>query len=343
MRWSVLMLGLAAASAAYAVEPDVVKIGGSTVATLEGGDYVHPAFSPDGRRLAYGGVVVQGDTELAEVFVRDLGSGRETRLLDAEAARRYAVYKSFVSALVWADDQHVTATIVDGDVDATRVSFDVGSGRIAGESDYSYDEEIAAGMERVRQRLAALPAQPVEIPHEALEQALEDAWPVSGGDLILQPQYAGVDPHLWRLDARGKLTLLHKLPPGREPELRGAFSFGNDLVLVLASDSAIELLRYRDGVVVTLTTLPATGGGWTTLLHTSPDRVLFFVRAGRSYEPTPGALYVYDRGGLHQANDYPALYDAAVDAHGRMICFVVWEKDRRHLKVHRLAAPVRRR
>gem|GEM_PF-6912435 len=51
------------------------------VARIDGGDFVQPSFSPDGKRLAYAKVVVYDSTELAEVYVRELSLGKTWLLL----------------------------------------------------------------------------------------------------------------------------------------------------------------------------------------------------------------------------------------------------------------------
>jgi hypothetical protein len=333
----ILMIGALATPMAGAA--NLLIANGPPLVSIVDGDYVHPAFSPDGSMLAYARVVAGGDGELVEVFVRRLKGGRTIRLLDAETSKRYAVYSSFVTELRWPSPNRLAATISDGDVDATTVTYDVTTQAVLEEVASSFDEEIDATTSRAQGHLKALRSLPSELPPEALQQALESAVLLDDGSFVLQPQYAGVDQHLWRLAPSGGLTLLKRMPPGRGPELRGALRFGNDLILVLASEREIEVLRYRDGTTTSLSSFPSTGAAEMTVLDANLQRALFYVRTGHSYERTPGALLVYDRRGLQQVNDYPNLYDVAADGRRQRICFAVWEGGQRHLKVHRLAGP----
>jgi len=100
------------------------------IARIDDGDFVHPAFSPDGTRLAYAKVVVRDKTEFAEVYVREISSGRTWRLLDATTSAKYATYKAFVYRLDWTSNDRLVASISDGDVDSTQVEFDVDVRRI---------------------------------------------------------------------------------------------------------------------------------------------------------------------------------------------------------------------
>lgn len=331
----ILMLGALATPMAGAA--NLLLADGPPLVSIVDGDYVHPAFSPDGSMLAYARVVAGGDSELAEIFVRRFGDGRIIRLMDAETSKRYATYSSFVTELRWSDPARLVATVSDGDVDATMVTYDVKTSAVLEEAASSFDEEIGIINARAQERLKALRSLPDELPPEALQQALENAVLLNDGSFVLQPQYAGVDQHLWRLAPSGRLALLKQMPPGRGPELNSALRFGDDLILVVAGQKEVEVLRYRDGVTATLSSFPSTGSARTTVLDENSQRALFYVRTGHSYEQTPGVLLLYDRKGLRQVSDYSNLYDVVVDGRRRRVCFVVWESGERHLKVHRLA------
>ena len=101
--------------------PDKIIVSDSVISRIDNGDSVLPAFSPDGKQLAYVRAIVKRQTELTEVYVRDLSSGADWLLLGAETARKYAVYKAFVYNLEWASNDRLVASVSDGDVGTTLV------------------------------------------------------------------------------------------------------------------------------------------------------------------------------------------------------------------------------
>lgn len=99
-------------------------ISGRVIATITNGDFVHPAFSPDGRFLAYSRVLVSRDFENTEVVIHDLRTNRKTVLLNSKQAKKYATYKASVTGMKWTSARRLEVEVSDGDMGLTYLSFD---------------------------------------------------------------------------------------------------------------------------------------------------------------------------------------------------------------------------
>lgn len=341
---------------------------GTLLVKIEEGDFVHPAFSPDGKMLAYARVVVRGKTELTEVLVRNLETGKTVRLLDAESSRRYAIYAAFVSALKWEDNRRLAATIPDGDVDASRVVFDVSTGKIVASSDASQDSAVSESIGRSQRWMGELNNLP-GWPKEVLLYTLESGIRLEAGEFVMQKRYAGHDSHIWRLNRDGTLLKLLSLPKRRPgSELRNGFRFGADLLFLVSQVTREKgepyskeylkhfartafLIRHRQGRPTVLASLGPLGMGrhsWLQVKHTSPRGVIFFIRTGplRQRPVAPGLFYYGNRDGVgvmtRQMNP-GQLVDVAVDREGRQIALNQWhgegQHSRRRIVVHVLGKP----
>lgn len=311
-----------------------ISLTGETVARIADGDFVHPAFSPDGSKLAYSGVAVEDGTELTEVLVHDLTTKKRTNLLDSEASRKYAVYKSFVIGVKWKDANTLEAEISDGDVDSTIVSFDVRSGRIVSE-EYGEGGDIFHENLLLDQALAAFPSWRKEV----LDNALRNGYSLGEGRFIAQKDYAGEDDHVWLLDVESKqAAALVELPEGWNYSLGGAFAHGETIVFILRKqqEKTAHLLAYREGSVSRLAEVEATSAAWLHVKHASPERVIFLVQANRGYEQGNNPLFVFDGTTAKRVTDIAELYDVAIDPQGKRICYAAWVEGQRHLVVKEL-------
>jgi uncharacterized membrane protein YfcA len=315
-----------------------VSITEKTVATITDGDFVHPAFSPDGKKLAYSGVIVENKTELTEIFVRDLKTGNVTRLLDTEKSQSYAVYKSYVFDLTWKDNQKITAHISDGDVDSTVVTFDVAEGKILSE-EFSSEEMNIPEFSPLGQRAKATFT---DWPEGVLGSALNQPFIQIGDDaLVVQKHYAREDDHIWRLDfTTGKITKLMDVPEKPYQSLASGFPFGDSIVFALRQPSRITIYLYQDGEVAKLVEIPTEEGrGRTRVKHHSGAGVLFLLQLHRSYEQGHNPLLLYNHSGLHEIKVENELYDAAVSPGGKLLCLVLWQNNQRHLVIKELNFP----
>ena len=117
-----------------------VKIAGALVATIKNGDFVHPTFSPDAKRLAYSRVITRKDFESTDVSLYDLSTHKRLVLLNSRKAERYATYKVFVSGMQWESRNRLQVSVGDGDVDGTDLIFDPVTRKLLKETHHSFDD-----------------------------------------------------------------------------------------------------------------------------------------------------------------------------------------------------------
>ena len=328
------------------VPVEETRLSGNTLLMLRDGDFVHPAFSPDGRKLAYSRVVVEGGTELTEVLVRDLSSGEVRVLLDPGSSKDYATYKAYVSDLEWIDEKRIEARISDGDVGSSIVSFDAytgevvqGKGRILAQKDLVWDplemERSAEEEEFLKKAASSFPSLRREVLLSAFN--IQSTFPVPDTGYVIQKHYHGEDSHIWYLELEQKeMVRLLALRDETEYQLVGGFVLGDSFVLVLCGPKKGHVLEYREGDVSRLAEFETgTWGAWASFeVKASPTgRAIFIVNVHQPYEGGDNPLFVYDSSGLRRVTDFPELYNIAVDPTGQRICFVVWENDQRHLIV----------
>ena len=91
-------------------------VAGAVVATIDGGDFVYPRFSPDGKKLAYVSVQVVEGAELDEVILFDIASQKKRKLIDVGEAKKYATYSAYVSSMEWTGRNRLRVSMSDGDV-----------------------------------------------------------------------------------------------------------------------------------------------------------------------------------------------------------------------------------
>jgi hypothetical protein len=307
------------------------------IARIDDGDFVHPAFSPDGKRLAYANVVVRDKTELAEVYVREISSGKTWRLLDATTSARYATYKAFVYRLVWISNNRLVASISDGDVDSTFVEFDVDARRIV--EDRANDGEGARTTEidRQIQSVKTLPSWEPALVRNAFENGVD----LQNGSFLIQPFYADVTPDVFHITPQGQLTQLTRLPETSVSALCGAVQL-NDTILFMLSESRLgnsrsaDLLRYQDGQVEKLGSIATMTEPELKPLNVDHRRALFFVTTGYSYQRSPGALYAYSSAELREWSAPGPLHDVVGANANDLLALVFWENDRRVIEVREL-------
>ncbi len=317
---------------------DASIVNDTVVARIDDGDFLHPSFSPDGKRLAYARVWVEERTELTELYVRDLVSGATWRLLDADSSRKYAVYNAFVYQLRWISNDRLTAFVSDGDVGSTRVEFDVTAQRIVNERNDEDDE--ATWYAQIEQRMRSVARLPDWKP-AVVRNAFENSVALPDGSFLIQPQYAGVPPDVYHITTSGRLTRLTQLEQEAFNSLCGAVQLDDSLLFLLAesrtgNSKKADLLLFRDGRTDKLDTLTTLTEPRLEALHSSSERVLFFVSIGNAYQRSPGVLYEYSPSGLRNWPTTSTLHDATVDADGQLVALVIWENDRRVIEVRKL-------
>lgn len=337
--WMVFVVLLAVAPVVQAQPAsDSAIVSGNVISRIDTGDSVLPVFSPNGKRLAYVKTIVRRQTELTEVYVRDLSSGADWLLLDAETSRKFAVYKAFVYKLEWTSSDRLVASVSDGDVGTTLIEFDVAARRII---DARQDEDLEAAwyaeIERRKRAVAQLPdwKQPV------IQNAFENSVELQDGSFLIQPQYAGVAPDVFHITRQGRLSRLTNLDKNAHNALCGGLLAGDSLLFLLADSRTgnsrqASLLRYRDGNIEKLASLATLTEPELVPLSTDRTRALFFVSTGYPYQRSPGVLYEYASGQLRSWPAPSTLHRVTADSSGRKLSLVMWQDDRRIIEVREI-------
>jgi hypothetical protein len=327
-------------SRSFTVPPvEEIQISGKVLATIKGGDYVHPTFSPDGKFLAYSRGLVRRDIENTEVLIHSLSTGRTSVLLSSRRARRYATYKAFVSDMTWTSPRRLGVVISDGDVDSTRLTFDPLTRRLLRERHEGGDDlepqPLSSSYKQARQQAVSLFP---EFPRNVLDGALtSSALVVPDQGIVLQKNYAGHDDNLWFLDFKGKsVRRLIDLPEDAVHAFHGGLSFGSSIIIAIARGSKTYLLLYRDGKIKPLTEINSPGYSRIEIKHRSPEGVVFLVKTHESHERGDNPLFIFNGDRLLQLKEYPELVDAVVDAGGQRIAFCYWEGNQRHIAIKEL-------
>ncbi len=337
--WLVFVALLAFAPATFSRPvPDSAIVSDRVISRIDAGDSVLPVFSPDGKQLAYVRTIVRRQTELTEVYVRDLSSGADWLLLDADTSRKFAVYKAYVYQLEWVSNDKLVASISDGDVGTTLVGFDVAARRIINQRP---DEDLEAAwyaeIENRMRAVAKLPGWNKPVVQNAFENSVE----LQDGSFLIQPQYAGVAPDVFHITPHGRLTQLTRLDKNAHNALCGGLLVGDSLLFLLADSRTgnsrkANLLRYRDGRIEKLASVDTLTEPELVPLHVRQTRALFFVSTGYAYQRSPGVLYEYASGQLRRWPPPNVLHRVTADASGRKLSLVMWENDRRIIEVREI-------
>lgn len=323
-------------------DPAIVSNG--VISRIDNGDSLLPVFSPNGKQLAYVRTIIQRQTELTEVRVRDLSTGADWLLLDADTARKYAVYKAFVYKLEWTSSDRLVASVSDGDVGTTLVEFDVAARRII---DARQDEDLEAAWYAEIERRMRTVAQLPDWNRPVVENAFQNSVELQDGSFLIQPQYAGVAPDVFHITQQGRLTRLTRLDKNAYNALCGGLLVGDSLLFLLADSRTgnsrkASLLRYRNERIEKMTSVATLTEPELIPLHVRQSRALFFVSTGYPYQRSPGVLYDYASG---QLRSWPApniLHGATADSSGRKLSLVMWENDRRVIEVREIGTGNRR-
>ena len=322
--------------ASQGVEEKVVT--GRTLLHLKGEDYVHPALSPDARRLAVGKVIVEEGAEGTEVAIFDLTTGVGEILLSREAANELAVYKAFVTGLSWIGAHRLLVEISDGDVGVSRRTFDVETKRVveSEQRDILMLQPLPEGLSKAKERLSRLYP---EFPPEAVSWDDITA-PILVGDqaIILQKSLAGHDSDLWLYDlTTASTTRLLAIPDQALLALRGGVSVGGSAIVLLSHDAEATLLLHKDGKMRKLATVRGTRTPpYLNVRQASGDAAYFQIRAHTPSQRGNNPLYEFDGSTVSQIIAFPELYDVDVNAAGDLFAFCVWDKDKRSILVKRL-------
>lgn len=315
------------------------EIRGRVVAEMDG-DFVHPAFSPDGRRLAWSEVVVDSVTESTRVGVLELDSRQQRVLVTPEQALGWGVYASFATALEWRGADTLHAELGDGDVGSSTVRMDVPAGRVIDETYDPGGEEAhippryAATRERIHAAFPAMAANRVGA-------AGNYGTLVDGGDrVLLQHAHAEENRDILLLDlARREQTTLIRLEDASAGSwhLSGGARVGDALVFLVTDDTIAFFFEHTErGGLRRLGRIRTEVSARLDPLRVAGDTAFLHLRVGPLRELRDSPLLVYRAGRLERAADFAVLSDAAVDPAGRRVAFVHVGDGRRRITVREL-------
>lgn len=324
---------------------------GKSVFTLNDQDVVLPTFSADEKWLAYSQVVVKNKTELTEIWAHNLKTGKKLQLLKQDDSKKYAVYSAFVHALKWQGKNHLTAYVSDGDVDGTEVTWEIPSGKKIRETQVGGDEGERDYLKKLKAMKKELLKKPA-LPQAVLETALMNGFRIKRGLYVVQKKYAGHDDHIWRLNHKGQMTILMKLPDRPGYYLRQGFQLGQDIVFFLsaASHNRAYLFVHRNGKAEKLKGFDAPlQNANLKVLRIGKKGVWFLAKLARSYEtPKESGLFFY---GAHPRQKSRArkennllkpkgfqglLHSAEISPSGKLIAMSLWDGKKRKLVVREL-------
>lgn len=308
----------------------VAKLSGGIITTISDGDVVHPAFSPDGKTIAYSRVVVRNKMELCEVVVRTLPNGRPRVLLTAERSRKYATYAAFVVSFDWVSSRRLTAWIVDGDVDSTGVTFDVITGRIV-KTDYSGLGDIDSYVDpALKSSVARMLEIDPKLPRAVVESAFQrgnGAFMAGPDKIVFKHEYSQYPDDVQIADlARRRFEVILKIPSGPPPfpHLLGGFDFGKDIYFAVTSDSAVRLFRYNGESSKEVWKAPITesaGAPSLSIAAKSDARVIFAVEPLQTTSKFSSDLFVVDMNGLRRIEIPAGTIETVIQGDRIAICY----------------------
>ena len=315
------------------------KISDEVIATIGNGDFLHPAFSPDGKTLAYSQVLLQGDFENTEVFLYNLRSRKNSVLLNSKTAKKYATYKAFVAGIDWKSPRRLEIRVGDGDVDSTSLLFDPYTRKLLRERHQVWDEPETQPLSPLYQKarnqaVSVFPA----FSRDVLDNALRNtALVIPDKGIVLQKNYAGHDSNIWFVDFQNNsIKSLISLSAESSGAFDGGVSFNSSIILLLSQKQQGYLFLYRGGKIKGLGQFNSTTFRQIEVKYRSSSKVIFLVRMHASYERGDNPLFIFDGEQLFRVKEYPELHDAAVDPSGQRIAYCYWEGDKRHVVVKEL-------
>jgi hypothetical protein len=316
------------------------RLGGKIIASVDSGDTVHPALSPDGTVLAYSKAVVKAGYEGTEILLLELNRRRTSLLMDANLVDMFATYSTFVTDLDWINSRRLRAIVADGDVDSMLLTFDTRGKKLIGmrsarpvedaTGSFPLPEQFSRSYPKAR---ALFPA----FPEPVLKHALYNhAFLVAQRGIVLQKNHAGHDRSILFLDFESRtMKPLLELPERSEFRLSGGLAFGGSILFVVAGNSQAYLLEYREGKLRGLMKTAYRAGAPLSVevKGRSVKEVVFLLRVVPTYEEGDNPLLIFDGKNLRRATDYAQLHDASINAKARRVAFCYWKGGQRRLSV----------
>ena len=287
--------------------------------------------------------------ELTEIAVRNLKTNRTTVLLNPKTSKKYATYQAYVSELEWLDDNKLAAYVSDGDVDYTKLTFNVRTRRII-KTEYSGDEDETDNTPLISDDLksALKPIQTIspELPKDVIQTALQmgnGAFAVGNRGVVLKHRYSGYDDHIRFFDFQNKtVKILFEVEETDKnyPQLLGGFGFEEKIIFFLDDGGSVRIFEHKGNETKLLTghksNNPDNDSSEFEIKYQTPEKVFFLIRPSSNTSEMRSSLWLYDAQGLRIIRDVDNLLD--VDIKANRIAFCYWvDKGKRHIIVKELS------
>ena len=305
-----------------------VPLAGKTIRRLSDGDTLHPAFSPDGRYLAFTRVIVKDKTELTEAGYLDLKTGKTIILLDAKTSAQYAVYASFIYRIKWLDKTHIEFWVSDGDVDTAVLTYDITRNQqiakryVGAEADMPSQEheavakQYAAAFLEIKPYLPGMLQQGTHLP--------PDKW-------VFQKNYARQDNHVWLIDRKSNThRVLLELPEEGHSTFRSAIARGDAFLLVVAYQDIVSLVlvNKKGARIIDRLATKNYQQVYARRFGAKTD-VYFVVHTGHVRTRSPAHFYRWNKRGIQKLETDPDFIEADVSKDGKKMAIVSWQGDKR--------------
>ena len=316
-------------------------IPGEIIAEITDGDFVHPKLSPDGAYIACSRVIIEkaaGEQhENTEILIFDLRRKTKHTLLNANQARKYAVYASFVYNIEWLGNGKLRAYISDGDVDSIEITFDTIRKVITKVRHLDPEWNEGAESKRllpIQKKLAAVFA---SVPEDVFNSALTNSPLIIGEDrVVAQYRYSKYDDSIRLFDLTNrKETILLEAPNSPVNTFLGGFVSGENLVFGLGSETKTDVYLYRNNRTKLLVSRPFEENYTASLESklTSPDKFMFMIQSKSDDKQFSSTLWLYENDVLTRVSNYKNLYDFDTNDTSKLAAFCYWQNGKRHLSV----------
>lgn len=280
--------------------------------------------------------------ENTEIEVLNLKDGGRTVFLNANQARKYSTYASFVYKLEWPFGNILRAYISDGDVDSTMIDFDVARRKIIREKflepDWDY-EEIKRKTSRLSRRLSrAFPDQPNTIFDDAI---YNNRVLINGYRVLTQIRQSGFSYDVVLYDIAGgvKKTVL-EIPKVHPNSFIGGFVDGSGFIFGVHIEDKINIYRYSDDLLTLLLAKPAdpVKSSSIDVKYESPEKTIFLLTIGGTGGNRDSAtLWLFEDGEMKPISNFRDIYDFDYNDKSKLAVFCFCEDGKRHLSVMRMS------
>lgn len=314
----------------------------STLAEFSNGDFVNVSLSPSGKKLAYAKSILQKDKEIQEITelsIYDLLSKKSQELLSAEDSKRYAVYKAFVYAMGWKKQNELVASISDGDVDSTVITFSTDNGKIIS-TEYVEaglePEAIDKGNSLAKALLEIFPDWDVDV----LKNYTRSALFINNRALISQRNFSKYNNNVILLDLEQKKAIpLIQMSDGMQYAMAGGgvLPDGRAMFSLRSKEGMGVFILDSDNSLLPLGFIRSSNKNFTPQIvvkHVSDSGVYFIAMLNQTYERGNNPMYFYSsKLGLVRCSDFLEIYDADFSKDGGTIAAIYWNSNQRNIRI----------